>query len=48
MSHDKMIAAIKENNLCMNCLKSGHFSKQCSSLKQVPEMSEATPYSYSH
>ena len=26
MSHDKMIAAIKENNLCMNCLKSGHFS----------------------
>ena len=34
MSHDKMIAAIKENNLCMNCLKSGHFSKQCSSLSK--------------
>ena len=29
LSHDKMIATIKENHLCMNCLKSGHFSKQC-------------------
>ena len=29
-----MIATIKENNLCINCLKSGHFSKQCSSLNK--------------
>ena len=33
-SHDKMIATIKENNLCMNCLKSGHFSKQCPSINK--------------
>ena len=30
----KMIAMLKENNLCMNCLKSGHFSKQCPSLNK--------------
>ena len=34
MPRDKKITVIKENNLCMNCLKSGHFCKQCSSLSK--------------
>ena len=31
-THDKMIATLKSNGLCMNCLKPGHFVKQCKSL----------------
>ena len=34
MSHDRMITVIKDNDLCMNCLKSGHFSKHCPSLSK--------------
>ena len=30
--HDKMIAILRANDLCMNCLKSGHYVKQCKSL----------------
>ena len=32
LSHDGMVAAIKSNNLCLNCLRPGHFVKQCKSL----------------
>lgn len=30
--HDKMIATLKANDLCMNCLRPGHYVKQCKSL----------------
>ena len=30
--HDKMIATLKANDLCMNCLRPGHYVKQCRSL----------------
>ena len=30
--HDKMISTLKENKFCINCLKPGHFVKQCKSL----------------
>ena len=29
--HDKMLSTLRSNNLCMNCLKPGHFVKECSS-----------------
>ena len=29
--HDKMVAVLKANDLCMNCLRSGHYVKQCKS-----------------
>ena len=32
LSHDKMVSTLKANNVCMNCLRSGHFIKQCRSL----------------
>ena len=32
LPHDGMVAAIKSNNLCLNCLRPGHFVKQCISL----------------
>ena len=32
LSHDKMLSTLKANNVCMNCLRSGHFIKQCRSL----------------
>ena len=32
LSHDHMIATVKENKLCINCLRPEHFSKQCKSL----------------
>ena len=31
LSHDKMVLTLKANNVCMNCLRSGHFIKQCRS-----------------
>ncbi len=34
LPHDKMIATIRSNGLCLNCLKPGHLSKQCSSLNR--------------
>ena len=30
--HDKMIATLKANDLCMNCLRPGHYVKHCKSL----------------
>ena len=32
MPHDKKVATLKMNDLCMNCLGSGHFVRQCKSL----------------
>ena len=32
LSHDKMVSTLKDNKCCMNCLRSGHFVKQCKSL----------------
>ena len=29
LSYDQRVAVLKNNNLCMNCLSSGHFVKQC-------------------
>ncbi len=34
MPHDKMIATIRTNGLCLNCLRPGHIVKQCSSLNR--------------
>ena len=31
MSHDRKTTVVKSNNLCMNCLKPGHFLKECKS-----------------
>ena len=31
MSHDNRISTVKRLNLCMNCLSSGHFIKNCNS-----------------
>ena len=30
--HDKMVSILKAHNLCLNCLRCGHFMKQCKSL----------------
>lgn len=32
LPRDKMMSTIKSNELCFNCLRPGHFSKQCPSL----------------
>ena len=32
LPHDSMIATVKENKLCINCLRPRHLSKQCKSL----------------
>ena len=32
LSRDKVIETLKSNNLCMNCLRPGHYAKQCTSL----------------
>jgi hypothetical protein len=31
LSHNEMLSTLRANNLCMNCLKAGHFLKQCKS-----------------
>ena len=31
-THEKMMTTIKSNDLCINCLKPGHYLKQCKSL----------------
>ena len=31
LAHDEKISTLKTNNLCMKCLASGHFKKQCKS-----------------
>ena len=32
LSHDEKMSVLKTNNLCSNCLSSGHFKKQCRSI----------------
>lgn len=32
LSHDQKISIVKKNGICMNCLKHGHFIKQCKSV----------------
>ena len=32
LPHDKKIATVKVNNICMNCLRKGHFLAECKSL----------------
>ncbi len=34
LPHDKMIATIRSNGLCLNCLRPGHLSRQCSSFNR--------------
>ena len=34
MPHDKKMSTVKVNELCMNCLKSGHFARSCKSLNR--------------
>ena len=34
LPHDKMISTLKSNNICLNCLRPGHFLKQCKSLNR--------------
>ena len=37
LPHDSMIATVKGNKLCINCLRPGHLSKQCKSLHKCKE-----------
>ena len=37
LPHDRMITMVKENKLCINCLRPGHFSKHCKSLHKCKE-----------
>ena len=32
LSHEKRLSTLKDNNLCLNCLKPGHFVRECKSL----------------
>ena len=32
LSHEKMLSTLRDNNYCLNCLKPGHFVRQCKSL----------------
>ena len=32
LPHEKMVSTLETHNLCLNCLESGHFVKQCKSL----------------
>ena len=34
LPHEQMVSAIKGNGLCMNCLRPGHFVKQCASTQR--------------
>ena len=34
LSHDEMISTLKDNKLCLNCLKPGHFVRECKSLRR--------------
>ena len=37
LSHERKMATVKSNGLCLNCLRSGHFSKNCKSLHKCRE-----------
>lgn len=32
LTHDQMVSTLKEHGICMNCLRPGHFVKQCKSV----------------
>ena len=32
LTHDKMLSTVRSNNLCLNCLRPGHMSKNCTSI----------------
>ena len=34
LTHDKMLSTLRNNGHCMNCLRPGHFSRQCPSLNR--------------
>ena len=34
LPHDKMLSTVRSSNVCLNCLKPGHFSKNCTSNNQ--------------
>ena len=34
LPHDKMVSTVRTNEMCMNCLKVGHFARQCNSLNR--------------
>ncbi len=34
LTHDKMLSTVRSNNVCLNCLKPGHFSKNCGSSRK--------------
>ena len=37
MTHDEKVSLLKSNRLCMNCLGSNHFVKQCKSLHRCKQ-----------
>ena len=37
LSHERRMATVKTNGLCLNCLRSGHFSRNCKSLHKCRE-----------
>ena len=49
MPHGEMVSLLKSHNLCLNCMKSGHFVRHCPSLSQCRCcQSLATPHSSSY
>ena len=34
LPHDKMMEVVRNHNLCLNCLKPGHYSKKCTSISK--------------
>ena len=43
LMHDKMLTTLKENKLCLNCLRPGHFVKQCRSIHCGQKCQKNTP-----
>ena len=37
LPHDKMLSTVRSSNVCLNCLKPGHFSKNCGSNNRCRE-----------
>ena len=34
LPHDRMLSTLKDNNICINCMRPGHFVRQCRSLSR--------------
>ena len=47
MSHDEKVSILKSNNLCFNCLRPGHQSKQCTSVHRC-RMCQGLHHSFLH